>query len=133
MVAPHSVLIVDDEPHVRTYIRLMLKQLGVSLFFEAENGRQGVEKYRETQPDLVLLDINMPVMDGLAALDAIQAADPDAVCVMLTAEATRQAVERSGKLGAVHFIRKDTPKSALQKILSDLFTDLYEDEEEVSE
>ena len=125
---PQSVLIVDDEAHVRLYIRMLLKNMGIEQFIEGGNGREGFELYREYRPELTLLDINMPVMDGLEALEAILEEDEDAVVVMMTAEATRQAVETSGKIGALQFIRKDTPREEIQGILGNLFEEIYGEE-----
>lgn len=122
---PQSVLIVDDEAHVRLYLRMLLKNMGIQQFVEGGNGREGVELYREYRPDLALFDINMPIMNGLEALKEILAEDEDANIVMMTAEATRQAVEASGKLGALQFIRKDTPREDIQAILETLFEELY--------
>ncbi len=129
MATPETVLIIDDEPHVRTFIRILLKQMGVTQFFEAPNGREGVELYKLHKPDFVLMDINMPVMNGLETLKQIQEHDEEALCVMMTAEATRSAVETSGKLGALQFIRKDTPKEQIQKILGELFEEFFGEDE----
>lgn len=127
---PQSVLIVDDEAHVRLYIRMLLKSMGIEQFIEGGNGREGIQLYREYRPDIAMFDINMPIMDGLSALKEIMAEDPDANIIIMTAEATRQAVEISGETGAVQFIRKDTPKADIQVILSDLFQDLFGEEVE---
>lgn len=127
---PQSVLIVDDEAHVRLYIRMLLKNMGIEQFVEGGNGREGVELYREYRPDLTLLDINMPVMGGLDALKTILDEDEDANVVMMTAEATRQAVENSGRIGAQQFIRKDTPREEIQAILGSLFEELYGEEDD---
>ena len=129
---PQSVLIVDDEAHVRLYIRMLLKSMGIEQFVEGGNGREGIQLYREYRPDLTLLDINMPVMGGLEALEQILDEDDEANVVMMTAEATRQAVEISGQLGAQQFIRKDTPREEIQAILGELFEELFgeEDDEE---
>jgi two-component system chemotaxis response regulator CheY len=125
---PKSVLIVDDEAHVRLYIRMLLKNMGVEHFIEGGNGKEGIELYREHRPDLALFDINMPVLDGLSALKEVMEEDPDACVIMMTAEATRQAVEESGGCGAVEFIRKDTPRAAIQEILEELFEEIYGEE-----
>lgn len=130
MATPRTVLIIDDEPHVRTFIRLLLKQMGVPAFFEASNGREGVELYQLHRPDFVLMDINMPVMDGLETLRLIQEFDEEALCVMMTAEATRNAVEASGRLGALQFIRKDTPKEQIKGILEELFAEFFGEDPE---
>lgn len=130
MTTPRTVLIIDDEPHVRTFIRMLLKQMGVPQFFEASNGRDGIELYKLHKPEFVLMDINMPVMDGLQTLRAIQEYDDEALCVMMTAEATRNAVETSGQLGALQFIRKDTPKDQIRLILEEVFSEFFGEEAE---
>ena len=71
MAGPNSVLLVDDEPHIRLYLKAILKRLGVETFYEADDGEPAVEIYRQEKPDLVLMDINMPNMDGLEALSKI--------------------------------------------------------------
>lgn len=109
---------------------MLLKQMGSRHFYEAANGRDGITLYQEHRPDFVLLDINMPIMNGLEALKGILDFDEEAICVMMTAEATRDAVETSGAIGASQFIRKDTSKDTIQSILRELFADLSEDEAE---
>ena len=114
-----TVLIVDDEPHIRKYIGLILRKLGTPTILEAANGEEAVAAYRKHHPDLVLMDVNMPVMDGMQALERISLEHPDALVVMLTSLATRNIVERCLDLGAINFVRKDTPKETIAKVLSD--------------
>ena len=71
MNRPTSALIVDDEEHLRMYLKLILKGIGFTEFFEAENGKVGVDRYKAQRPDLVLMDVNMPVKEGLEALEDI--------------------------------------------------------------
>ncbi len=123
-----TVLVVDDEPHIRKYIGLILRKLGNPTIIEAADGEQAVVLYGQHRPDLVLLDVNMPILDGLGALERISASDPNAVVVMLTSLATRHVVERCLELGAVNFVRKDTPKETMAKVLSDTINDNFGDE-----
>ncbi len=127
MAGPKSVLLVDDEAHIRLYLKAILKRLGVETFFEADDGAPAIEIYRREKPDLVLLDINMPNMDGLAALPKIVEIDPDAVVIMLTAQASRKAVEKSGEEGASYYIRKDTLREEMIEIFKDVFSQIWED------
>jgi YesN/AraC family two-component response regulator len=108
-----KILIADDEAHVRKFIGLIAKQLGTPQIFEAKDGREAVEVYQREKPDLVLLDVNMPVQNGLEALKQITAADPDAIVVMLTSLANRETVEEALQSGAANYLRKDTPKDEL--------------------
>ena len=114
-----KVLIVDDEAHIRKYISLIVKRLGNPEILEAQNGEEAVLLYESRHPDIVLLDVNMPGVDGIQALERLRAADPKAVVVMLTSLAARNVVERCVELGAVNFLRKDTPKEAIAKIIAD--------------
>ena len=120
-----TVLIVDDEPHIRKYIGLILGKLGHPTIVEAANGEEALALYDQHRPDLVLLDVNMPQMDGLQCLERIQAAHPDALVVMLTSLATRNVVERCLELGAVNFVRKDTPKEVMAKVLAETIDDNF--------
>ncbi len=126
MKRPNSALIVDDEPHLRMYLKLLLKQIGFSTFSEAQNGQEGIDLYKARRPDLVLLDVNMPVKEGMEALEEIMEFDEDAVVVMASSVASRQAVERSVELGASYYIRKDTPKEDIVAQLNTLIDDIWE-------
>lgn len=128
MSRPRSAIIADDEAHIRTYVRMILKQLGVEEFHEARTGNQVLVLYEEKRPDIVLLDINMPGMTGVEVLPRVLEIDPDAVVVMLTGHAARNLIETSARDGAVHYIRKDTPKDEITRILADLFKEIYDTE-----
>jgi len=108
-----KILIVDDEPHVRKFVGLIVRGLGTPTVIEATDGRDAVAKYTAERPDLTLLDVNMQLMDGLQTLAAIQQINPDAVVVMLTSLANRQTVDECLKAGAAGYLRKDTPKEAI--------------------
>ncbi|HAQ58027.1 MAG TPA: response regulator, partial [Opitutae bacterium] len=95
-------------------------------FIEAKNGQEGIDLYKSRKPDLVLLDVNMPVKEGMEALDEIMEFDPTAVVVVTSSVASRQAVEQSVELGASYYIRKDTPKEDIAKQLDTLIDDIWE-------
>jgi two-component system chemotaxis response regulator CheY len=120
-----TVLIVDDEPHIRKYIGLILRKFGNPTIIEAGNGEEALALFTQHNPDLVLLDVNMPMMDGLQCLERLQADHPDALVVMLTSLATRNVVERCLELGAVNFVRKDTPKEVMAKVLAETIDDNF--------
>ena len=105
-----KILLVDDEVHVRKFIALILKQLGATTIYEAGNGRDAVEVFKREAPNLILLDVNMPIQDGIQTLKEIRELSHDCVVVMLTSLANRQTVEEALHLGADNYIRKDTPK-----------------------
>ncbi|MFA6286065.1 MAG: response regulator transcription factor [Opitutaceae bacterium] len=129
MISIGKALIVDDEPHVRKYIGLVLRSIGVTTLVEAANGVEGFAAYQREKPDLVLLDVNMPVQDGLETLRQIRAFDPEASVVMLTSLTTRQTVETAVDQGALHYIRKDTPRDELIALLKQLLSENPDTEE----
>jgi two-component system chemotaxis response regulator CheY len=108
------------------YIKLILKQLGFTDFFEAKNGDEAVEMYERHRPDITMMDVNMPVKEGMEALEEIMVIDAEAVVIMTTSVASRQAVERSAELGASHYIRKDTPRDEVSNIIRRLIEEIWE-------
>jgi two-component system chemotaxis response regulator CheY len=128
---PRSILLTDDEPHIRKFIGLILRKFDNPRILEAGDGAQAVALYKEHQPDLVLLDVNMPNLDGVQALAQIRQLDPNAVVVMLTSLANRHTVEECLRLGAVDYIRKDTPREELTAKFEHIIADCYGDGAEV--
>ena len=123
-----KILVVDDEPHVRKYVSLIVRGLGAPTVIEATDGQDAVTKYAAERPDLTLLDVNMQVMDGLQTLAAIQKINPDAVVVMLTSLANRQTIEECLQAGASGYLRKDTPKEAIAAELAAIVRDNFPEE-----
>jgi len=126
---PQTILLTDDEPHIRKFISLVLRQFENPRILEAANGAEAVELYKQHQPDLVLLDVNMPVLDGVQALTQIRALDPQAIVVMLTSLANRQTVEECARLGAADYIRKDTPREEMKARFESIIAECYGTEE----
>jgi CheY-like chemotaxis protein len=122
-----KILVVDDEPHIRKFVTLLAKSLGRSTVIEATNGEDALKVYAREKPDLVLLDVNMPKLDGLQTLQALRQQDPDCVVIMLTSLVNRQTIEECLRLGAAGYLRKDMPpeemKAHLLKIVADSFAD----------
>jgi two-component system, chemotaxis family, chemotaxis protein CheY len=100
------VLIVDDAAFMRMSLKTMLEKNGFEVVGEAENGLVGVNKYKSLKPDLVTMDITMPEMDGINALRAIKAVDPDAKIIMITAIGQEPMVRDAIMSGAKGFIVK---------------------------
>ena len=121
-----SILLVDDEAHIRKFMSLLLRHLGVTRIYEAANGNSGLEVYKAERPDLVMLDVNMPQMDGLQTLRALKAVDPDCVVVMLTSLANRQTIDEAAALGAANYIRKDAPPEEIGRALADTIDTCFE-------
>lgn len=114
-----SVLIVDDQAHVRTYARLMLKALGVTTIWEAKSGVEGLTMYLEYQPSVVLLDVNMPVMTGDVMMARLTAIDPDAAVIVMTTESKAWLVQYFQKLGAIGYVLKHVPKETAQAMIAE--------------
>jgi two-component system chemotaxis response regulator CheY len=124
-----KILLVDDEAHIRKYLALILKTLGQPVLIEAANGEEAVAAFQREQPDLVLLDVNMPILDGLGALAQLMALDPECIVVMLTSLSNRETVEQALALGAVDYIRKDTPKEEIARALAETLAAHFDQEE----
>ena len=101
-----NILICDDAAFMRMMIKDILTKNGYNVVGEAENGLKAVEKYSETKPDLVLMDITMPEMDGIQALKKIKEQDPGATVIMCSAMGQQAMVIESIQAGAKDFIVK---------------------------
>jgi YesN/AraC family two-component response regulator len=128
-----SIMLVDDEAHIRKFISLLLRHLGVKSIFEAANGKLALEVYQKERPDLVMLDVNMPVMDGIQTLRALKELDPECVVVMLTSLANRQTIDEAVALGAANYIRKDAPPEEIGRALSETIDNCFEADDSEAE
>ncbi|MGW7050237.1 response regulator [Streptomyces sp. NPDC054887] len=113
-VAHIRVVIADDEPLIRAGIRMILtSDRTIEVVAEAGNGREAVELARVHAPDVVLLDLQMPVMDGLTALAELGRAAPAARVIVLTTFGERENVLRALESGGAGFLLKDTAPAEL--------------------
>lgn len=113
-MAEVKVLLVDDEWLIRTGLRLLLEGAeGVTVVGEANNGREALAAAAALAPDVVLMDIRMPLMDGLEATAALLARNPDCKVLILTTFDNDTTVLTALSLGAVGFLLKDTPPEEL--------------------
>ncbi len=104
---PKVVLTVDDSKVVRTIVARHLRPFGIDVL-EAENGQVGLAKARESKPQLILLDYNMPVLDGEKTLESLKADAElhDIPVIMLTTEAVAETVVKLIKMGLKNYVTK---------------------------
>jgi NarL family two-component system response regulator LiaR len=115
--AQPRVVIADDDPIARRAIRDALQDAGVIVIAEAENGRDAVELSAHYQPDIVLMEVVMPVMDGITATRRLAAQSPEVKVVMLSADENEEVGLTCLRIGAVGFLSKAIPLSALARAL----------------
>src|SRR3954468_19970703 len=112
-----TALLIDDEAYFRKFVGSVLKKKLVGQVIEARDGREGVKLFQEHKPDLVMLDINMPHMDGLQTLTALRQLSATVPIIMLTSVSEENVVQECVTQGATFFIRKDVPGSQLSAAL----------------
>lgn len=116
-----SVLVVDDHALVRTGVANIISQEpDLLVVAEAGNGQEAVEAYRRHRPDVTLLDLRMPVMEGVEAVRRIREIDPAARVIVLTTYDTDEEIARALKAGAKAYILKDITAGALIACIHDV-------------
>ena len=111
------VLIVDDLAFIKLIIKDTLEKTGFEVAGEASNGVEAIEQYKRLQPDIVLMDITMPKMDGIQALQEIVKIDPQAKVIMCSALGQQKLIIQSIQLGAKDFIVKPfQPERVLEAV-----------------
>ncbi|HZG59388.1 MAG TPA: response regulator [Anoxybacillus sp.] len=117
-----KILIVDDAKFMRMTLSNILKKANHEIVGEGENGKEAVELYRALRPDVVTLDITMPIMNGLEAVKAIKQEDPNAKIIICSAMGQQKMVVEAIEAGALDFIVKpfDEPRvmEAVNRVLS---------------
>lgn len=116
----NSVLIVDDAEFMRVMLREIIQDMGLSVAGEATDGHEGVAAWRSLRPDLVLMDITMPNLDGIEALRTIIDEAPGAQVVMICALGQKDQVLAAVKAGARDFIIKPFDHERVQETLGRL-------------
>lgn len=115
------VMLADDHLVVRMGLASVLKfEKGVEVVAQVEDGKQAVETWRKVRPDVTVMDIRMPVLDGIAATAAIRAEDPDARILILTTYEEPQAIRRALKAGAQGCLLKNASQTLLAKAIRDV-------------
>ncbi len=113
-----KILIADDHPVVREGLSAMLsKEPDIQVVGEAENGTEAVNKARELQPDVVLMDLRMPELDGVEAMRQIRAKNPEMKFIVLTTYDNDEYIFKGIEAGARAYLLKDAPREELFKAI----------------
>ncbi len=115
-----TVLIVDDSKTSRKILGDVLRSMGLEVVGEAVNGEDGFLKYKELKPDIVTMDITMPVMTGLESLLLIKHENPDAKVVMITAAGQKNNLMQAVKAGAEEFLTKPLEESEIRRVIGEI-------------
>ena len=113
----HKVVLADDEVHIRYLIRNVVRAEGYEVVGEANNGEDALELYRQHRPDLLLIDINLPLKTGDVVLAEVMREFPDAKVVVLTMVADANTVKRCLALGAASYILKSTKIDEIRRLI----------------
>lgn len=113
-----KILIVDDSRTSRKMLRNILESNGHEIIDEAVNGQEGVQKFQALKPDVVTLDITMPVVDGVEALKMIKALDPESKVVMVTAAGQKNKMIECIKAGANEFLTKPFEQQEIVDVIN---------------
>ncbi|MBC8062564.1 MAG: response regulator [Clostridiaceae bacterium] len=115
-----KVLVCDDSMLMRKKLKEVLKSCGFENVLEAGNGQEAINIYKESKPDLVFMDIIMPVKNGIEAVNEIIGFDKDAKVVMASSAGTKEHVREALKAGAFEFVQKPWETEQIDKILHNL-------------
>ena len=117
MPRPVTALIVDDEPHVHVYLRILLKKLGIETVWDAAEGYAALEMAAAHNPDVVLLDVNLPHLGGLEVLARLKKAHPGMHVVVVSVESKPETMVEASELGADGYVLKHfSRENVLQKL-----------------
>lgn len=115
-----KILICDDSLLIRKQFKDLLLSHGCSQVFEATNGQEAIEKYKTHNPDIVFMDIVMPVKTGIEAVSEILEYDNKAKIVMASSSGTKTHLKKSIEAGAFDFVQKPIEESQILNIISNL-------------
>jgi two-component system, chemotaxis family, chemotaxis protein CheY len=117
MSRKYKVLVVDDSAAMRMLIAASLQDSEFEVVAAAKDGQEALQYFKDTSPDMVLLDIVMPGMSGVEALGHIMALDNNAVVIMASSMGTEDAVQGALQAGAKNFLQKPIEQEAMLKVL----------------
>jgi len=121
-----KVIVADDEGHCRVLMKAVLASMNCDVVGEARTGDEAIELYRKYRPNLLLLDVNMPVKTGDEVLEELLAEFPDAFVVVLTSVTDMESIEKCISMGAANYIRKDTPVAEIKMIIKETWKSILD-------
>jgi DNA-binding NarL/FixJ family response regulator len=128
-----TVLLIDYPPSVRRALRARLSlEPDIEIVGEATTGRQAVERSRTFDPDVILMDLNMPEMDGLEATRAIKAQSPDRVIIGLTVSDAEEDVVEMVAAGATGYVLKDVDPAILARTILEAYAGHFQLDEQLT-
>jgi len=101
-----KILVIDDEPSIRSLLDTLLRRKGYDVVL-ADSGRKGLELFRREHPDVIVLDLKMPEMDGLTVLRQIHSLDPKKPVIILTGAGNTEAEQQVRALGVTEYVEKE--------------------------
>ena len=116
-----KIIIADDQYNMRLLMKRIVLPLNYMIVGEAANGGAVLDLYEKEQPDILLLDIEMPVKNGVKVLEEVLEKDPEACVIMMTSVADSDIVRQCLKLGAVNYILKTTPVKDIRQRIKETY------------
>lgn len=117
-----NILIVDDSATSRKILRHLLEEENHTIVGEAKNGEQAISLFLQLNPDIITMDINMPILDGISALKKIKELNKDVKVIMVTTVGQRSKMLEAVKYGANEFITKPFNPSDIKTIIHTILT-----------
>jgi two-component system chemotaxis response regulator CheY len=125
------VIVADDEGHCRVLMKAVLASMNCDVVGEARTGDEAIELYRRYRPNLLLLDVNMPIKTGDEVLEELLAEFPDAFVVVLTSVTDMESIEKCISMGAANYIRKDTPVAEIKMIIKETWKSILDQRKKI--
>jgi len=118
----YSAVIVDDVPHIRALFRMFLEDAGIEVIGEGRTGVEAVERAVELGPDVIVLDLSMPEMDGLQAITQIRRKAPRTQIVVVSGFAASRMASLALEIGAAAYVEKGAPEAEIIEAVLDACT-----------
>lgn len=115
-----NVIIAHDDIIIRKRVRQLIEGYGFDVLAEAENGLQAYNKYVEFKPKLIILNLNLPIYDGLSTMKRIKSYHSESICVMMGRHENNRELFEAIELGATHYIEVPIQEEEVHRVLKDV-------------